>query len=801
MVKYITTVIKGNIRKNKGVYIGIFLLMMLVSITFYSIITFYINSNKRVEEGMEANGFGDMLAALRPDMELKKLQIEPETIANNIRSCEDVSEVKLSDVIYTMVNDCNGHSSKNNVFILSQDDKSIHYTQYDEKGKVINKKLEQGELSVPTSYIEMYNCKIGDTIVLGNDNNSRSYKVASYFEDPYMGASLMGVKTILTSEESFKEMLDIAKGYKIEDKDIIFESSKLLNIKKKENSTLNYIEFEKELNSKSDFAAYCSISISKEQAHEYMMMLSNIFSAILILFVIIFLVATFIVLGHNIKSGIELDYTNIGILKAVGMTNGNLRTTIIIGYLSAAFAGILVGIPISIPVVKFLSQVTMPSSGLFVSSKMNPLLIIVSTVVMLLMIVGFILIKTVKLKRVTPLKAIQGGLNNVHFSSRLKLPVSKKLLNTSLAYRQFVSEKKQYIAVIIITALLTACIIMMNDACRWVNNDDTMTNMFSVAKSDINAKYISPEVEARADEIIGSYTNYEKYKSTSQYMLFDDLLMYCNIIDRPEFLSTIMEGRTCLYDNEILITPLMADGFNLKIGDEVNINKDGREETFLVSGIYNSASDVGKNFTMSYEGYKKFIDEDDARNKLANVSYLVNDRTVVAKIIGEMSKEYEKGVDFAMVDAHSAEAGVLDQLAVIQLATNGITVLIYVLGAIFVIITVSIVCGKIVSKEKRDYGIYKSLGLTSKNIRIQLAIRFVVSAVIGSIIGIVLDLMLSGYLFSLVFESFGIYNYENEFSSLSAIIPIVFMAVIFALAAYVKSARVKTVDARVLIVE
>ena len=204
---------------------------------------------------------------------------------------------------------------------------------------------------------------------------------------------------------------------------------------------------------------------------------------------------------------------------------------------------------------------------------------------------------------------------------------------------------------------------------------------------------------------------------------------------------------------------------------------------------------------MSYEGYKKFIDEDDARNKLANVSYLVNDRTVVAKIIGEMSKEYEKGVDFAMVDAHSAEAGVLDQLAVIQLATNGITVLIYVLGAIFVIITVSIVCGKIVSKEKRDYGIYKSLGLTSKNIRIQLAIRFVVSAVIGSIIGIVLDLMLSGYLFSLVFESFGIYNYENEFSSLSAIIPIVFMAVIFALAAYVKSARVKTVDARVLIVE
>lgn len=801
MVKHITTVIKGNMRKNKGVYIGIFLLMMLLSITFFSIITFYINSNKRVEKVMEANGFGDMLAALRPYLQLQKLGVEPETIANNIKYCEDVSDVKMSDVIYTMLRDCNGHSSGSNLLILSQDDKSLHYTQYDENCKVINKKLEKGEVSVPTSYIGMYDCKIGDIIVLGNDNNTRAYTVASYFEDPFMGASVIGIKTVLTSEESFKEMLDMANSYEIEDKNMIFQRSKLLNIQKKEGSNLNSIEFEKELNSKSDFAGYCFISFSKEQAHEYMMMISNIFSAILILFVIIFLVATFIVLGHNIKSGIEFDYKNIGILKAVGMTNRDLRTTIVIGYLSAAFMGILVGIPISIPVVKFISKVTMPSSGLFLSSKMNPLLIMVSIVVMLLMIVLFILLKTVKLKRLTPLKAINGGLNSVHFSSRLKLPISKKLLNASLAYRQFVSEKKQYIAAIIITSLLTACIIMMNDACKWANNQDTMINMFSVAKSDINARYISKEVEARADEIIGLYTNYEKYKSGSQYMIFDDLLMYCYIIDRPEFLASIMEGRACLYDNEIVITPLMAEGFNLKIGDEVNIKKDGREETFLVSGIYNSAYDVGKNFAMSYEGYKKFIDEDNGSSKLVDINYLVDDRTVVTKVIKELSHEYKYGVDFAMVDAHSEEAGSFEQLAIIQLDIYGITVLIYVLGAIFVIITVSILCGKIIIKEKRDYGIYKSLGFTSKKIRIQLVVRFVVSSVIGSIIGIVLDLLFSRYLFDLIFKSFGIYNFEKDFSILSRIIPIVFMAVVFALAAYVKSGRVKRVEARVLIVE
>ena len=75
------------------------------------------------------------------------------------------------------------------------------------------------------------------------------------------------------------------------------------------------------------------------------------------------------------------------------------------------------------------------------------------------------------------LKAIRGGRDSVHFSSVLKLPVSGKKLGVSLAYRQFISEKKQYAAAIIVTAILAMFMILMNDMMRWFNSQNMLVDM------------------------------------------------------------------------------------------------------------------------------------------------------------------------------------------------------------------------------------------------------------------------------------------------------------------------------------
>ena len=81
-------------------------------------------------------------------------------------------------------------------------------------------------------------------------------------------------------------------------------------------------------------------------------------------------------------------------------------------------------------------------------------------------------------------------------------------------------------------------------------------------------------------------------------------------------------------------------------------------------------------------------------------------------------------------------------------------------------------------------GIGNRASCTSAMIRKQLAVRFDVAALFGSVAGILLAVGLNGKFFSLIFASFGIYNQTFSIGTVSALIPIPFMTVLFALCAY-----------------
>ena len=104
-MKHIALVVKGNMKKSKGVYISIFVLMLIVSVTLYSVITFYNNSNEREEQGIEECGFGDMFAASYSKDKLKAIGLNEETLIHNIEKSKHVSKVKTTQSIYSFIKD------------------------------------------------------------------------------------------------------------------------------------------------------------------------------------------------------------------------------------------------------------------------------------------------------------------------------------------------------------------------------------------------------------------------------------------------------------------------------------------------------------------------------------------------------------------------------------------------------------------------------------------------------------------------------------------------------------------------
>ena len=509
-------------------------------------------------------------------------------------------------------------------------------------------------------------------------------------------------------------------------------------------------------------------------------------------------VATIIVLGHNISSSIEHDFVNLGILKAVGMSNNKLRFSIMLGYLFAGLVGANIGVPVAIPCIAAINKMIRPVIGLYPESTPALFETIISLVAIFVIIMIFIAIKLIKISRITPVSAINGGRKDVHFSSLFKLPISKKALGTSLAYRQLISGKKQYIGAIIITAILTLFMVMISDMCIYFSDDDKINDMFAPVEYEMYTYATSDEEWeeklADAESIIGKYTNYRKFFYSSRYVLLNDTQIWCGINSEPDYVKSVYEGRSCTYDNEIVITEYMTENYGIKLGDEVTISLDGKSADYIVSGYYQCTNDVGKNITMSLEGYYRLVGEPEEGTRLGCV-YDLDDDDLADEIYEEITEKYsEEEVYFGYDTDFSGDDSII-------LALYGVTILIYILSGIFVAITVVLVCSKIFAKEKQDYGIYKAMGFTSAKLRRQFAVRFVICAFIGATIGIICTLLFSNALLSGILKMFGMYNFSSSLNVVAAIVPVIFMSLVYYLFSYIVSRKMKKVTPRVLINE
>lgn len=792
-MREILTIIKGNFRKNKSAYISIAVLIMVVSMAFMAVFSILLNNRNHDKESIESTGFGHIIAGIRYDETLENYKEFANNLADDIEACEGVERVDRIPSHFIEIADLNGKDSGNSNFLLDYQSEYVHYRIFDEKDNEIrNPVINQGEICVPVCFKSLYDCQVGDVITLTFGEFEGKYKIVSFFEDPYMGSSMMGIKTLLVCDTDFEKIARSSEKH---------GDGMILSIFKDENNTMNDAEFDAYLNRETSYAGFSWITLSRSQALDYMMMLIDIFAGILIVFILMLVIATLIVLSHNISNSIEQDFTNIGILKAVGMTNRKIKCSIMLGYVMAGFIGTLIGIPLTIPAIAEVNELIRPTTGLY--AKDTPAFLISGLVILgvFVLMVLFIQIKLMKLSKVTPVSAINGGREDVHFSSIFKLPISKKLFSPSIAYRQLTSAKKQYAGSIMITAILVMFMIMISGMYLWFSDGGKkLDEFFSPVSYDMTIRYMSEDAlnkyEEEVDSLVDSYGKADKYQYYHVYLLFNDSQFQCGINSNPNQFQTVYKGRTCLYENEILITEYVSRNYGVDIGDAVELSYEDKTQEYIVSGFYQSSNDAGKNIAMSLEGYKRLTGEDGRGGsyvyKFENEE---NAEKMADEIVAALQEKYTEN------EIVVSKVEIFDGINMIIAGVQGIAVIIYLLAGVFIVVTILMVCGKLFAKEKKDYGIYKAMGITSKRLRRMFALRFVITSLIGSLLGVLLACMFSDAIIGAIFASFGVINFEAETSAPAIIVPIAFMAIVYYIFSYLVSRRMKKVTPRVLITE
>ena len=776
----ILTLLKANIRHKKGSFVSIIILMLLVSMSFTAVFSLKDNCANGINEAHEYVNTSDL--TLRMDS-----QFLTDELLTSVEEHSSVKDVKVKEAVRTFGTEY-GKIKDINPWLL---------VKYTEEFRLLNDRLtgyeenvpelKNGEIYITQGISTKLQCDIGDSIKIYTIGGEEYFTVKGFVVEPLWGSMNMGFKEVFVSDEDFSRLQQDAVNMSTPQQQADF---RVVSIYKADES-LGDAQFKHQLNEDTGIVNYCFFSLTKEQSFSYTNLMPDMILSALLIFVGFLVCIVLIVMAHSITTSIEMEYKTLGVLKAQGFTEGKIRVILGAQYIVAELIGAVLGMVAAFPMIKFFGNIFQPILSVVCENNVSWGISILFVAAMLVVSAIFIFFVTRKVGKVSPMKAISGGNDDVYFSSRLNAPISKKTLSSSLAFRQFTSNKKRYIGTVVIVTFLMFFMITMSVLGVSVDSKSAMESMgMPIVEVGLQANdSLTDETIKDIEKIIENETGIDRryYYENFQFLINGDEYS-CNVYKNPEFI--VMEkGRAPEYDNEIAITDFLAKELDLKIGDKVTISRQNYEYEYLVTGINVFANELGLNFSMPLEGANNLGIED-----TLYYGFNLADETKCKTLAEEINNKYG---DILTATGYEADVN----LELYSSTVNAMTYVIYVVSVVFSLVVVMMFCKKAFLQERRDIGIYKSLGFTSAKLRLQFAVRFLIVSLIGSALGSVLSVLFTEKLLTVIFKMVGISSFNTQFTPMAFIIPVLIIAVSFFAFSYMASGKIKKVEVKELVIE
>ena len=777
------TLLKANLKRRSGGYFGIFILTLFVSAAIGTVLTVLNNSGNYIENEMRRAGFGELTAWVSGIDDLSEL-------TNSIENLAEVNVVDVQSLVFSnyTINEQESDSEGQLITYLPSENRYKFFA--DDMSEYVNQPTEisKGEIFISPSLVTMFDVKIGDEIVfpIARAGKNFTFTVKGFYEDPFMGSSMIGMKGFLINESDHAEIVSVIKNSGI---DALARDGAMLHIFSSEK--LNTSELNSIINENTKLAEYAEFVHSQNAIAGFMLILQNAFSGLLLAFAAVLLFVVAAVLSHNISSTIEADTVDMGILKTIGFTSYKLRKIQLLQYMIWIIPAMIFGTIISVPLSNIVSKATVTSTGILMPTKLPVAQILLSFVLILLLLAGFIILRTGMICRITPMKAIRNESTNLKFDPQKTVSAFGNGIHFRLAFRQLVTGKRRYVGALITAALLVFFASMTGRMSSWLDSDGKgMMDAFNPADHDIGVQIFGKLTEEETENLITDFSEItDTYLLAMPGVAVNGVDYTVNVITEPERFH-ILEGKACNADNEVVLTEFVAANFGVETGDTVIVTGGKGIGEYVVSGIYSCANDMGDNIGMSREGYLK-IGNDDPHIWCKH--YFLADTSQKAAITEALENAYGG-------DVHVHEntwPGLFGIISAMQM----LMIVMYVLVIIFIMVVTVMTAAKILSAEQNDLGIYKAIGFRANSLRLTFAIRFGITALVGSFIGIVLSAIFTDPLVSSVMKFSGISNFSSAPTVGNILLPLGIVTVLFTCFAYLAAGKIKNLTLTVLISE
>ena len=409
--------LKANIKKKKSAFISIALLMMIVTSVLTAILSAVDNYNGGLEKAFETANSGDTVLFIDKEYLTDELK---ESVENNrlVKSVAYFDTLVASRIAYGEKHDGNSEflqKMRDGIKLFSLD-----LNRFEDKVP----ELKAGEVYLPLGMKDKIYCNVGDTVTFDfSDNIVADFKIAGFVQEPSFGAQTIGWKQAFISDEDYDRLNE--KLEKSEKNMGEVSSALIMAIYKADSCDFSAGKFQRELNLETGIIDNSYGALTKDQTIRYSTLMPEVLTKLFTVFAAFLFLIVLILISHSISTDIQTDYVTFGILKSQGFSRKKLSHLFFAQYLIAEALGVFLGTFLSIPIESVITNAcrlitgTMPNRGISAGKS----LLLIGCILLISAVLIFI--KTLPLGKISPVKAISGGKEDIYFDSRIKLPISK----------------------------------------------------------------------------------------------------------------------------------------------------------------------------------------------------------------------------------------------------------------------------------------------------------------------------------------------------------------------------------------
>lgn len=584
---------------------------------------------------------------------------------------------------------------------------------------------------------------VGKQIELSIGSDKKTYTVCGFFNSIMLGSHNCTLTEIVLTEDLYTELENT--GYA--------PQATLCSIRlSDESESLNYEASLKSAVSERYpniiMVSNCYNLVSQSR-YISQMICSGVMSAMAFFVLLIVLV----VIVSNIINYIQVNMKNLGVLKAQGYTSRQLICSLLLQFLGVTSVAAVTGIGLSYLLFPAVNAMMVTQTGIPYNMRFLPLPLIISLIILVGAVSLAVWGASNRIKRIEPIVALRSGIQTHNFkSNHVPLEKTNTPLNLALALKNTLSGLKHNITIAV--TMLVLSLIVVFSGLMFKNMIMDITPFLNLIVGETADSCINVQVEAEEDflheasadnraEKIYLYTSLNvSHVGGSELLatLCDDFSMVNNQ-------NTVFEGRFPKYDNEIAIAAKYAKENGFKIGDEIEIIANGKQEKYLICGFTQISNNLGRDCLLTRAGYERL-------GTLTNTSYYINltNETDIDAFNLEMKEKFDGDVNTTINVRTTIEgaAGVYVSLMIM------IVIAILALSAVIITFVLYLLVRIMLNNKKLDYGILKALGFTTGQLILQTALSFMPTIILSSVVGLILGSLIINPLMSLFLSSIGV---------------------------------------------